>query len=66
MRRAGGRSPPRCCTNGITAWLPFEACESRFKGLTADIEAAGLPEPQCPLRQQVIGRSTSLAKARHL
>ena len=38
--------------------------ESRFKGLSADIEAAGLPEPQRVPRQEKIGRSPLLAKAK--
>jgi len=38
--------------------------EPRFKGLTADIEAAGLPEPQRPPRQETIGRSPLLARVR--
>jgi serine/threonine-protein kinase HipA len=38
--------------------------ERRFKGLTADIEAAGLPEPQRPPRQETIGRSPLLARVR--
>ena len=39
--------------------------ERRFKGLTADIEAAGLPEPQRPPRQETIGRSPLLSRVRH-
>jgi serine/threonine-protein kinase HipA len=39
--------------------------EKRFKGLTADIEAAGLPEPQRPPRQETIGRSPLLSRVRH-
>jgi serine/threonine-protein kinase HipA len=39
--------------------------ESRFKGLTADIEAAaGLPEPQRPPRDETIERSALLARGR--
>jgi serine/threonine-protein kinase HipA len=39
--------------------------EPHFKGLSADIEAAGLPEPQRPPRQERTGRSALLARVRH-
>ena len=50
--------------NDGMASLRSVTSEPRFKGLTADIEAAGLPEPQRPLRPEVIGRSSLLAKVR--
>ncbi len=37
----------------------------RFERLSADIEAAALPEPQQPPRQEKVGRSVLLARARH-
>lgn len=37
----------------------------RFKGLSADIEASGLPAPQRPPRPEQVGRSSLLAKRRH-
>ena len=50
--------------NDGMASLRSARSEPRFKGLSADIEAAGLPEPKRPPRQETIGRSPLLARVR--
>jgi serine/threonine-protein kinase HipA len=51
--------------NDGMASLRSARSKPRFKGLSADIEAAGLPEPQRPPRRESIGRSPLLPRARH-